>query len=80
MLYGIHVLFAVAFLAGLVLAAIFNLRALAAARPSQVVQAFSRVRPVALIVSLALLGALATGLVLVSHRDYSKIAVIREAY
>ena len=71
MLYGVHVAFAILFLVGIAAAAVFNVRALAAPRPSAVVREFRRVRPIALIVSLALLGALATGLVLVHRRGYA---------
>jgi uncharacterized membrane protein len=70
-LYGVHVAFAILFLVGIAAAAVFNVRALAAPRPSAVVREFRRVRPIALIVSLALLGALATGLVLVHRRGYA---------
>ena len=71
MLYGVHVAFAILFLVGIAAAAVFNVRALAAPRPSAVVREFRRVRPIAMIVSLALLGALATGLVLVHRRGYA---------
>lgn len=71
MLYGVHVALAVVFLVCIAAAAAFNLRALAAERPSVVVRQFSRIRPLAPIVSLALLALLATGLVLVHHRHYS---------
>ena len=71
MLYGVHVAFAVLFLVGIAAAAVLNVRALAAPRPSAVVREFRRVRPIALVVSLALLGALATGLVLVHRRGYA---------
>jgi uncharacterized membrane protein len=70
-LYGLHVVLAIVFLAGIVAAAVLNVQALRATRPSQVVRAFSRVRPVALVVTLALLALLATGLVLVRHKHYS---------
>jgi uncharacterized membrane protein len=69
--YGVHVAFAILFLVGIAAAAVFNVRALAAPRPSAVVREFRRVRPIAMIVSLALLGALATGLVLVHRRGYA---------
>ena len=71
MVYGVHVAFAILFLVGIAAAAVFNVRALAAPRPSAVVREFRRVRPIAMIVSLALLGALATGLVLVHRRGYA---------
>ena len=71
MLYDVHVALAIAFLVGIAAAAVFNVQALVSARPSQVARAFARVRPIALLVTLALLALLATGLVLVRHRHYS---------
>jgi uncharacterized membrane protein len=70
-LYGVHVAFAIVFLAGLAVAALFNVQALRAPRPSQVVRAFSRVRPIALVLTVALLALLGTGLALVDDKGYS---------
>jgi uncharacterized membrane protein len=70
-LLGVHVVFAIVFLVGIAAAAVLNVQALRAARPSQVARAFRRVRPVALVVTIALLVQLATGLVLVRHKHYS---------
>jgi uncharacterized membrane protein len=69
-LYGVHVALAVVFVAGIAAAAVFNVQALRAARPSQVARAFLRVRPLAFLVTLVLLAQLVTGLVLVRHRSY----------
>jgi uncharacterized membrane protein len=70
-MYGAHVGLAVVFLAGIAAAAIFNVQALRASQPSRIARAFARVRPVALVVTLALLALLVTGLALVDERGYS---------
>ena len=66
-----HIVLAIVVLVGIVLAAIFNLRALRASRPSEVARALVRVRPVAIIVTVALLAQLVTGLILVHKEGHS---------